>query len=213
MLNLKPKELVTLSMFVAIILMLAYTPIGYIQLGVIKATIIHVPVIVGSILLGPKKGAFLGALFGLTSFLSNTFTPVLLSFAFSPLIPVPGTDGGNLLAVIICFVPRILVGIVPFYIYKLLSKISKHKFNIVSFAIAGIFGSLTNTIFVMGGIYFIFKDSFAVAKSIPLETVYTAVLAIILGNGLPEAFVAGVITACLCQALMLNKQVKYILEI
>ncbi|MEG0825776.1 MAG: ECF transporter S component, partial [Oscillospiraceae bacterium] len=53
-------DLVILSIFIAIIFLLAFTPIGLIDLPLIKATILHVPVIIGAILLGPKKGAFLG---------------------------------------------------------------------------------------------------------------------------------------------------------
>ena len=61
----KTSDLVQMAMFVAIIILLAFTPIGYIPLGVTRATIIHVPVIIGSIMLGPFAGAFLGAVFGL----------------------------------------------------------------------------------------------------------------------------------------------------
>ena len=82
----KYRDFVLLALFAAIILLLAFTPIGYIQLPIIKATIVHVPVIPGAIVLGPKKGAILGVLFGLTSFISNTFMPTALSFAFSPAI-------------------------------------------------------------------------------------------------------------------------------
>lgn len=206
--NKKTTNLVLLALFAAIIFILAFTPIGYIQLGVIKATIIHIPVIVGSILLGPKKGAILGSLFGLTSFISNTFAPVLMSFAFSPLIPVFGTDKGSLMALIICFIPRIMVGIVPYYAFRLLDNLFKKKLKLLTFTLAGILGSLTNTLFVMNGIYFIFKDSYAAARSIPLDTVYSAVLAIILANGIPEAIVAGIVTSGLCRALMSNKQIK-----
>lgn len=206
--NKKTTNLVLLALFAAIIFILAFTPIGYLQLGVIKATIIHIPVIVGSILLGPKKGAVLGFLFGLTSLISNTFTPVLMSFAFSPLIPVFGTDKGSQMALFICFLPRIMVGIVPYYVYQLLDKLFHSKWKILIFTVSGILGSLTNTLLVMNGIYFIFKDSYAAARSIPLETVYSAVLAIIFGNGIPEAIVAGIVTSALCKALMSNKQIR-----
>ncbi|KAB1436018.1 ECF transporter S component [Candidatus Galacturonibacter soehngenii] len=206
--NKKTTNLVLLALFAAIIFILAFTPIGYLQLGVIKATIIHIPVIVGSILLGPKKGAVLGFLFGLTSLISNTFTPVLMSFAFSPLIPVFGTDKGSPMALFICFLPRIMVGIVPYYVYQLLDKLFHSKWKILTFTVSGILGSLTNTLLVMNGIYFIFKDSYAAARSIPLETVYSAVLAIIFGNGIPEAIVAGIVTSALCKALMSNKQIR-----
>ena len=107
--NSKVLNLVMLALFVAIIFILAFTPIGYIQTPIIKATILHIPVIIGSIFFGPKKGAFLGAVFGLTSLISNTIAPTALSFAFSPAVPLPGTQTGNFLSLIICFIPRILV--------------------------------------------------------------------------------------------------------
>lgn len=65
--------LVQVALFAALVIILAFTPfLGYIPLGFTRATIIHIPVIIGSILLGPKKGAVLGGVFGLTSFINNT---------------------------------------------------------------------------------------------------------------------------------------------
>ena len=104
------QALVVLAMFTAILFLLTFTPIGMIDLPIIKATVLHVPVIIGALLLGPKKGAFLGGMFGLASLLKNTLVPNLSSFAFSPLIPVPGLDRGSPWALVVCFVPRILVG-------------------------------------------------------------------------------------------------------
>ncbi|WP_231631513.1 ECF transporter S component [Halolactibacillus sp. JCM 19043] len=88
------KQFTLTAIFLSIILLFAFTPIGFIHLGVIKATLIHIPVIIGSIILGPKIGAFLGLAFGTTSVINNTLAPTLLSFAFSPAIPVLGTIGG-----------------------------------------------------------------------------------------------------------------------
>ena len=80
---------------------------------VYKRQIVHIPVIIGSLLLGPKKGAILGALFGLTSFLNNSFvSPNATSFVFTPLYSV-GDFQGNAWSLVICFLPRILVGVVP----------------------------------------------------------------------------------------------------
>lgn len=208
----KIQNLVLMSLFAGIIFMLAFSGIGYIQLGFIKATIIHVPVIVGSILLGSKKGAFLGFLFGITSFISNTFTPGIMSFAFSPLIFVPGTNRGSIMALAICFIPRILVGIVPYYVFRLLRSLSKDRMNLLSFGIAGIAGAVTNTLFVMSGIYLLFKDSYAAVLKIPADTVYKAVLTVIFTNGVPEALVAGILASALCQTLVSNVQVRDMLE-
>ena len=81
----KTKGLVQMAIFAALIVVLAFTPfIGYIPLGFTRATIIHIPVIMGSLMLGPKKGAALGGVFGLTSFINNTINPTLTSFVFTP---------------------------------------------------------------------------------------------------------------------------------
>ncbi|WP_050697444.1 ECF transporter S component [Anaeromassilibacillus senegalensis] len=233
----KYRDFVLLALFAAIILLLAFTPIGFIQLPLIKATIVHVPVIIGSILLGPKKGAILGGLFGLTSLISNTMTPTLLSFAFSPAIPAPGTTSGNWLSLVITFIPRILVGIVPYYVFVLLQKLMKKntaarlvartaatlegreaktllmekntssKFvaltsEIISLAVAALLGSFTNTVFVMGTMFLLFKDAYAAAKGIPVDAVLGAVLAVVGTNGVPEAIAAVVLTVSIGKALL-----------
>lgn len=92
----KPRTLgmVQAALFAALILIMAFTPfLGYIPLGFTRATIIHIPVIIGSILLGPKKGAFLGAVFGLTSFINNTLNPNVTSFVFTPFYSLGDVHG------------------------------------------------------------------------------------------------------------------------
>lgn len=75
--------LVQAALFSALIILLAFTPfLGYIPLGFTRATIIHIPVIIGSILLGPKQGAVLGLVFGLTSLVNNTVNPLPLPLSF-----------------------------------------------------------------------------------------------------------------------------------
>ncbi len=117
--NEKTYELVLTALFTAIIVIMAFTPLGYIPLVVINATIIHIPVILGALFLGPKKGAFLGFVFGFTSFINNTFKAVTPSaFVFSPVLAanVVGVSG-IFKSLYICFVPRILVGVVPYFVY------------------------------------------------------------------------------------------------
>lgn len=119
--------LVQLSLFSGIIVIMAFTPfIGYIPLGFTRATIIHIPVIIGSLMMGPKNGAILGGVFGLTSLINNTINPTATSFVFSPFIQIGDIHGG-LASIIICFVPRILVGVIPYYVYKLITKPGKSE--------------------------------------------------------------------------------------
>ena len=194
-------RLVVTALFCGIILLLNFTPIGYIQLPLIKATIIHVPVIIGAILLGPRIGAGLGFVFGLTSLYNNTFAPTLLSFAFSPAIPVPGTSNGSWEALLITFIPRILVGVIPDYFYQLMKAVFHGKRDFLSLSLSGLIGSMTNTILVMNLIYFLFRDAYGKVSKIPVSAVYNAVLAVIVTNGIPEAVIAAVLTAAVCKAL------------
>ena len=71
------------AMMAAIVVLLANTPLGLIQLPVIKATTTHIPVIIGAILLGPLAGGILGGVFGVCSMISNTVAPVATSMCFS----------------------------------------------------------------------------------------------------------------------------------
>ena len=202
--NKKTFQMVLTALFTAIIIIMAVVPyLGYINLVVIKATLIHVPVIIGSIILGPKKGAFLGSVFGATSLINNTFNPSLLSFAFSPFYSV-GDVGGNFFSLIICFIPRILVGIVPYFVYIGIRKLLKEKkgSDWLALPVACVAGALTNTLLVMNLIYICFSEQFAAAKQIAIEAVYGVILSIIAANGIPEAIVAAVIGTAVCKALV-----------
>lgn len=202
------KELVLTGLFAAIIIIMAFTPLGYIPLGVINATIIQIPVIIGSLFCGPKKGAFLGFLFGFTSFLKNTITPSTLSaFVFSPVL------AGNMFGVrgvlsstFICFVPRILVGVLPYFIYKAMKKIC--KFKTANFAVAGVLGAFTNTLLVMGSIYILYKDAYAQAQGVDPSALLGVIGGVISFNGVIEAIVSGVIVAAVGVVLNKIKPVK-----
>ena len=87
------KRMVLLGMLIAVLLVMGMTGIGFIPLPVIKATTMHIPVILGAVLLGPTAGAVLGGAFGLCSIWANTTAPGLLSFAFSPFMSTTGFPG------------------------------------------------------------------------------------------------------------------------
>lgn len=208
----RTKSLTQVALFAALIFIMAFTPfLGYIPLGFTRATIIHIPVIIGSLMLGPKKGAALGFVFGLTSFINNTINPSVTSFVFTPFYSL-GEYSGGLGSIIICFVPRILVGITPYYVYRLVAKIAGKKGKKVpaaGLALAGLTGALTNTLLVMHMILLFFGDSYAAASEIT-GNVYLAILAVIGVNGVPEAIVAAVITVLIGKVLMNTKVMKNI---
>ncbi len=196
------RSMVQTAIFGAIIIIMAFTPfLGYIPLGFTRATIIHIPVILASLLLGPKKGAALGFLFGLTSFINNTMNPTVTSFVFTPFYNLGQFEGG-LGSVVVCFVPRILVGVLPYYIYKMIKKIDKRPVSSWGLIIAGVTGSLVNTLLVMNLIFLFFRKSYAAANGVAVKAVYGFILSIIGINGVPEAIVAGVLIFFIGRILM-----------
>lgn len=200
----KTRELVLTAMFTAIIIAMAFVPyLGYIPLGFMNATIIHIPVIIGAIVLGPKRGAFLGGVFGITSMINNTFNPNLTSFVFSPFYSM-GDMHGNIWSIVICLVPRILVGVVAYYVYRLVSRLvkSKKSGNVAALACAGVAGALTNTLLVMNGIYFLLGQNYASARGIAIDVLYKFILGVIGTQGIPEAIVAGVLVAAIGKVLI-----------
>ena len=63
--------LVSVALMAAVVVVLANTPLGMIQLPIIKATTVHIPVILGAVLLGPMAGAILGGVFGVCSLIKT----------------------------------------------------------------------------------------------------------------------------------------------
>ena len=188
------------ALFIAIIILLSVTPLGYISLGVINATTIQMPVIIGAVLFGWKKGAVLGGVFGITSLLKNTVQPNLTSFVFSPFVPVFGEESGSLWAIVISLVPRIMIGVIAALVFALLTKLKLNK--TFSSAAAGFCGSLSNTVLVMGGIYFFFGESYSAAKEIAYNALMATVSATITGAGITEAIVSAVVCGAVCTALI-----------
>ncbi len=195
----KTSEMVKMALFIALIILLSVTPLGYIPLGAINATTIQMPVIIGAVLFGWKKGAVLGGVFGVTSLIKNTVQPNATSFVFSPFIPVFGEESGSLWAVVICLIPRIMIGVCAAGVFALLSKTKISK--TIASAAAGFCGSLTNTVLVMGGIYLFFGESYSAAKDIAYSTLMATVAAVITGTGITEAVVSAVICGAVCAAL------------
>lgn len=199
----KTRDMVLTGAFVAIMVIMTIVPIlGYIPLGFMNATIIHIPVIIGAILMGPKKGAFLGLVFGLTSMWKNTILmPNATSFVFSPFISV-GDFKGDWRSAIICLVPRILIGVVAYYVYKAVLR-GNEKRQAAALTCAGVAGSLTNTLLVMNLIYFLFGESYAAAAHVnAAKGVYAFIIGVICMNGIPEAILAGILTAAITKILL-----------
>lgn len=185
----KTYNLTVLSILAALTFILGLTPIGYIPISpVLKITILCVPVLIGTLLLGLKSGLILGFIFGVTSFIQvfmgNPLGQMLLSM--SPL---------KLVAVI--FIPRLIVPITAYAVQNAISKIGNKKISEkIGYLISALTGSLTNTVLFLGMMYVLFlpqAEVIAQAFGVAKEGLLGAVSLIVLTNGVPEAIAAAII--------------------
>lgn len=111
------KQIILIGTLSMITLLLGMTPLGFIPIGPTRATVMHIPVIIGSILYGPLVGGFLGLIFGISSLITSYITPGIVAFVFlNPLISI---------------LPRILLGVGTAYLYKWISKVDKRRLRIL----------------------------------------------------------------------------------
>ena len=162
-----------LAMLCGVLLVMGMTGIGFIPLPVIKATTMHIPVILGAILLGPGAGAVLGAVFGLCSIWVNTTTPGLLSFAFSPFMTTDGLQG-CLKSLWIALGCRILVGLIAGWLWRFFNKLFKKDY--LSLPVTAGVSAILHTVLVMGSIYFLLAKQYAVAKNVAVDAVFGLIM-------------------------------------
>ncbi len=191
--------MVSVALMAAIVIVLANTPLGMIQLPIIKATTVHIPVIIGAVLLGPSAGAILGAVFGICSLISNTMAPTLLSFAFSPFMSTSGIPGA-LKAIWISVGCRILIGVAAGWLWILFTRLKVNQ--IIALPIVGFAGSMVNTITVMGSIYLLFAQQYAEAKEVAVTAVWGLVMGTVTASGIPEAIAAAILVLALGKVLI-----------
>ncbi len=191
--------LVKVALMAAIVVVLANTPLGMIQLPIVKATTVHIPVILGAVLLGPAAGCILGAVFGVCSVISNTIAPTLLSFAFSPFMSTTGLTGA-LKALWISVGCRVLIGLAAGLVWKLFKACSMR--DMVALPLVGFIGSMVNTVAVMGSIYFLLAAEYAAAKNVAASAVFGLVMGTVTASGIPEALAAAVLVTVIGKALL-----------
>jgi uncharacterized membrane protein len=194
----KTRWLVSVAMFAAIIVLLAFTPLGLIPVSFIKATTIQIPVVIGAVLLGPLAGAVLGGVFGICSMVNATIAPTPMSFAFSPAMAMNGA--GAVKAVWIALGCRILIGVVAGWLWRAFKKVKLP--DIPALAITGAAGAMTNTALVMGSIYVLLAKEYAQSIGKSVGAVFKIIMSVVAVNGIPEAIVTAIIVMIVGKALL-----------
>ncbi len=186
----RTSKITVMALLLAILIIQTFVPgIGYIPIGPIQATIIHLTVIIGASLFGAQTGLILGASWGVLRMIKAAIIPDIMSIVFlNPLVSV---------------VPRMLVGLIAGLLASYLDGKVKDK---TKFVITGIVGSLVNTITVLGAIYLFSADAYAAALNIPVSALIATFIATIGSNGILEAVTSAIITPIL--ALPLSKSLK-----
>ena len=199
--------MVGVAMFMALQLALQITGIGLIPLPFIKATTLHIPVILGAVVLGPLAGGILGGVFGLCSIWTNTVAPSALSFAFSPVLAAEaGGLSGALKAVWIAFGCRVMIGVVSGWLWMIMKRLKINDF--IALPVAGIAGAMTNTVLVMGSIYVLLRPEYAALKNVAVDAVLKLVMGVVGTSGVAEAAAAAVLVTAIGKALMFVPQLR-----
>lgn len=185
------RRMVLLAMLSGILLVMSFTPLGYLNIGPLAISLNMIPVAIGAVALGPGGGAFLGAVFGITSCLQcvgigGTSAMGMILFEISPV-----------LTILQRFVTRVLAGYLTGVVYRGLHKL---HFPYASYA-AGFSAALFNTIFFMAALVLLFGNTEYLQGLIAGRNILIFVLSFVGINALVELLAATATVGVVCKAL------------
>lgn len=182
-------KLVVCAMLAAIIIVMAFTPIGYLKIGPVSITFLTIPVVIGAVVLGPAAGCVLGGIFGLTSFFQcfgmDAFGTVLCGI-------------NPFFTFVMCVIPRVCIGLFSGLLFRALSKVDKTR--IVSFIASTLLGAITNTILFVGLLILFFSGTEIVQQNLG-SNVWEIILALVTANSLIEIAVCAVIGTAISKVI------------
>lgn len=191
--QLKTSQITMLGLMIAILLLMAYTPLGYLNIGPLAITFNMIPVAISAIVLGPVGGAIAGAVFGITSFLQcigigGTSAMGAMLFGINPI-----------LAFIQRFVPRLLDGLLLGYIFQGLRKKTKNIY--ASCAVTGFFSAFLNTLFFMTLLVVLFGNTEYIQGLMGGKNVIVFICTFVGVNAICEMLSATIVTGAVGAAL------------
>lgn len=196
------RRLTIAGMLTAIIVLLAFTNLGFIRVGSIAITIIHLPVLIGLLAEGPLMGLILAFVFGVCSLLQALLSPSspFDVFFLNPLVSI---------------LPRLLIPLAAWGVYRLMKKLlpQNRPMESLAWAAAGLTGSLTNTVFVLLSIYLLYSGRIRelISQSEALAPYAGAAgkflfFGVALPNGIPEAIATLVLVPAIMAAVTAVKK-------
>ncbi len=184
-------SLAQLGMLSALIVIMTFVPyIGYISIGTLSITLLHIPLIIGACVLGVKGGLVLGAVWGITCIIKAATSPMALT---DPLFTNP----------LVSLLPRLLAGLVAGLVYEFVAK--KLKKTHLASTLSAVFACLTNTILVMASLYLVYGQTSEASKLGIVQFDFGSLIYFILGafgtNAVFEMIIAIVIAVPISHAL------------
>lgn len=199
--KLSTKQLTVLGLMIAVLVLMSYTPLGYLNIGPLAITFNMIPVAIAAIACGPLGGAVLGAVFGLTSFgqcigIGGVSAMGATLFSISPV-----------LAFIQRFVPRFLDGWLLGYLFRWLRKATKN--TTLAGYITGFLSAFLNTVFFMVALVVLFGNTEYVKNLIGGRNIIVFICAFVGVNAVCEMISATILTGVISVAL---KKARLILQ-
>lgn len=183
------RSLTQFSILLAIELILGFTPLGLITLPVASITLLHIPVIISAITLGWKQGGLMGLAFGIISLIkaiTSAASPV--DILFNPFV-----SGKPIFSIILCIVPRILLGLFAALLFQLFKP--RFKNNAWSIGLSTGLSTALHSLMVLGFLFLFFQAS-------SLQTFFATLISL---NSVLEILVAVIICTPVCKAILKAK--------
>lgn len=179
----KTQKLTRMALVMALEIILGCTPLGFIAVPPVSITTMHIPVIVGSIVLGSSYGGILGFAFGIISMCRAIITPT--NILFSPVL-----SGNPLASIVMCLIPRILLGIIPGLLFKGFKRL--HMSETVNLGISAAISTVFHTFSVLFCMVVFFRGML-------LADVFAYIVGV---NGVSEVIVAVIVSIGVCKPLI-----------
>lgn len=173
-----------LAILIALEAVLTLTPLGFVTIPPIAITILHIPVIIGAILLGPGDGMILGGVFGVCSVLR-----AMTSGSPGDILFNPAASGHPLCSLIMAIVPRILLGLIAGLLYRFFKRVFKTDY--AALPVTAVLSTICHTVMVLSLLWLFFRG-------VSFRYIFEAIIAL---NGILEIGLAGVLVTAICKAL------------
>lgn len=201
--KLNNKTIAVLGILIGLIILMAFTPVGYLRVGAVSISFLMIPVAIGAIAKGPWAGALLGTVFGITSFVQ--------CFGMDPF----GTylaSKNVFFTFIMCIICRALAGFLAGLVFKGISKLTKN--TLVRSSLTGLAAALFNTILFLSALVLLFgkattSEAMGIGDpSIGAIALIVAIVAIVGINAVLEAVASFILTGAVGAALFKAKLIE-----